>query len=211
MRMQRNLVTLVAVAALSFTLAGCSGGATSASYSSTSSNSQSDAKGQGDGKNGTDAASVTPFGADLTVTPFAVSWVDAVDIAKKQFDGDVTEVELDWNIDRYAYKIELVSATEEYEVIIDADTGEKSNAHTERIDAEDLATKKSEVIDLDQLVTWESALAAALATQAGSVDEWNLEGRAEGPQYEFDIVDSTGNDFDVILDAMTGIVLRVED
>lgn len=202
---------MVAVAAMSLMLAGCSGGADSAYDSTASSNSQSDASGQGDGTNGSDAVSATPFGADLAVTQFAVSWLDAVDIAKKQFEGGVTEVELDWNINRYAYKIELVSATEEFEVLIDADTGERSNENTERIDAEDLVTKQSEVIDLDQIVPWEDAHAAALAAQAGSVDEWNLEGRAEGPQYQFDIVDASGNDFDVILDAMTGKVVRVED
>ncbi len=211
MRTQRNSVTLVAVAAVSLMLAGCSGGAGAGSYSDAYSNSQSDASGSGDGTNGSDGASVTPVGTDLAITQFAISWLDAVDIAKKQFDGGVTEVELDWNINRYAYKIELVSATEEYEVLIDADTGEKTNQKTERIDADDLATKQSEVIDLDRIVPWEEALAAALAAQAGIVDEWNLEGRAEGPQYQFDIVDTSGNDFDVILDAMTGKVLRVED
>lgn len=204
-------MTLVAVAALSLMLAGCSDGPGSAGDPASSSNSQSDSTAQPDGSGDAAAGTATLHGADLAITQFATSWLDAVDIAKAQFDGGVTEIELDWNHNRYAYKIELASATDEYEVRIDADTGETISESTESIDADDVASTQAEVIDLSRVVSWEDALASALSAQAGVVDEWKLEGKSEGPQYEFDIVDDSGEDFEVTLDALTDNVLRVED
>lgn len=210
MRAQQKSMKVAAAAAvvLSMMLAGCSAetgtGEPSAPPSQSDSGSQSDAPVDGS----TDS---TARGADLATTAFAVSWDDAVDTAMGNFEGKLAELELDWNRDRYVYKIELVSDTEEYEVRIDADTGELVGEKTEKIESDDLAEKQAEIIDLDAIVSWDEALATALDAQNGTVNEWKLEGTEHGPQYEFDVDDDSGEDYEVTIDARTGELIGIDD
>lgn len=206
MRTEQKLATVASAAAVALTLvlAGCSSGsadpqATTQSNSATSSAAPTDDGGR------------AAMGADLAVTSFAISWSDAVDTAMDNFDGQLAEIELDWSRDRYAYKIELVSDTEEYEVRVDADTGEQFDERTEPIESDDLAEKQAEVVDINEIISWDDALAAALDAQAGTVNEWKLEGTQQGPQYQFDIDDDSGEDYEVSIDAKTGKLLGADD
>jgi len=209
MRAERKSVTVASALAvvLSVSLAGCSGSASENPPAQGESGSASDAPSDGGG----DSGATTPRGADLAVTSFAISWTDAVDAAMDKFDGRLTDVELDWSMDRYAYAIELVSDSEEYEVRVDADTGEQFDESTEAIESDDIAEKQAEVVDLDEVVSWEDALATALDAQSGTVNEWKLEGTSHGPQYQFDVDDDSGEDYEVSVDATTGDLLGVDD
>lgn len=153
----------------------------------------------------------TPRGADLATTEFTVSWTEAVDSANANFDGALTEIELDWSQDRYAYKVELVSDSEEYELRVDADTGEQFGEHTEGVDADDVAEKQAETVDPHAVVPWEEALSAALDAHSGTVSEWRLEGTERGPEYSFDIDGDSDDDHEVSVDAETGKVTEVDD
>lgn len=216
MRAQRTTTTaLAAIAvALGLTLAGCaSESAPSGDDSAPATSNGQDSGQNGDGQKKDDSGDgdTTQRGADLATTEFAVSWEDAVDTAMENFDGDLAEIELDWNRDRYAYKIELVSQTEEYEVRIDADTGEQFGEQTEKIESDDVAEKTSETIDLDTIVSWDDALATALDAQNGTVNEWKLEGTEHGPQWQFDIDDDAGEDYEVTVDAVSGDLITTDD
>lgn len=210
MSAQRNPAIMFATAAmaLSLTLVGCAGGPDGSpnDAGAPSDPSRSDS---GSGSSGGDSA--TERGADLATARFAVSWDDAVDTARGNFDGELAEVGLDWTRDRYAYKIELVSDAEEYEVPIDADTGEQFGERTEKIESDDLAEKQAEVVDADDVVPWKEALATALDARSGTVNEWKLEGTKHGPQWEFDVDGESGEDFEVTVDALTGELIGADD
>ncbi|QPZ38917.1 PepSY domain-containing protein [Paramicrobacterium chengjingii] len=208
----RTTAITAAALALGLTLAGCAddtGSTSAADGDSTSGSSQSSENSSGNAE-GSDA-STTKRGADLATTDFAIEWEDAVETAQSAFDGDLAEIELDWSRDRYAYSIELVSDSEEYEVRIDATTGEKFGERTEKIESDDVAEKTSEVIDLNNIVSWDDALATALDAQDGTVNEWKLEGTESGPQWQFDIDADSGEDYEVTINAETGELLTTDD
>lgn len=207
MHSQRKLVAVVsaAVIALGLALTGCANEA-----NEPPSDSAPPATTAPDESEAVDEAR-TPRGADLAITEFTISWEDAVDAALVNFDGELAEFELDWHRDRYAYDVELVSDVEEYEVRVDADTGEQYDERTEKIETDDLAEKQAEVVNLDAVVSWDDAVAAALDAQSGTVNEWKLEGTKHGPQYEFDVDDDSGEDYEVSVNAETGEVIKVDD
>ena len=148
---------------------------------------------------------------DLADAEFALSWEDALDIANEQFDGDLYSVGLDWERTQFAYTVKLVSDTDEYEVEIDADSGDVLAEETESLDDDDAAEKTSEIIDVEQVVPWSDALDAALNEADGRIDEWKLEGTEQGAQYQFDIDHPSGEDLEVSIDAYTGEFLRLDD
>lgn len=210
MRTKRTIALVAAIATLSLTLVGCSG--TGTPYSSDASSQGSEAPTESSPDAESPSASAAPErGADLATTVFAVTWKDAIDIAKSSFDGELLEIELEWNRSGFVYEIELVAATEEFEVRVDATTGETSNERTEAISADEFTRKQPEVINLDAVVSWDEALAAALGAQSGTVDEWKLEGTRSGPQFIFEVIDSSGRDFEVTVDAVTGKLISVDD
>ncbi|CEI82510.1 hypothetical protein J18TS1_29150 [Oceanobacillus oncorhynchi subsp. incaldanensis] len=49
---------------------------------------------------------------------------EAIQIAKQEFDGDVTEMELDYDDGRYVYELELVNGQQEADFDIHAETGD---------------------------------------------------------------------------------------
>lgn len=62
------------------------------------------------------------------------------------------------------------------------------------------------------LVSLEQAKAAALAAKPGVIDDVDLEDRSfgKGWDYEFEIMDVDGNEWEVYVDAKTGEVRKVE-
>ncbi|MDO9150074.1 MAG: PepSY domain-containing protein [Methylotenera sp.] len=61
------------------------------------------------------------------------------------------------------------------------------------------------------LITLEQAKAKALAAKPGVVDDVELENRkfGKGWDYEFEIVDADGREWEVLVDAKTGVVRDV--
>ncbi len=62
------------------------------------------------------------------------------------------------------------------------------------------------------LVSLEEAQAKALEAKPGVIDDANLENRSfgKGWDYEFEIVDVDGNEWEVYIDAKTGEVRKIE-
>lgn len=143
--------------------------------------------------------------ADLATAQFAVRWQDAVKAAQDDFSGKLSEVGMDTERTPASYKVELVSKSEEYEVLVDAETGALAHPRTEKIDADDVAEKQNETVDPQKVIPWDDALATALDVHGGPVVEWKLEGTRRGPQYQFDI-GSGADDVEVTIDAITGDV-----
>lgn len=197
MRTQRVLKTAVILAA-ALTLAGCT---TETSPEPLPSQPLDGPVSEGD-QQAEDTESVTE-GADLATTEFATSWQEAVDIAQDAFDGGLVDIELEWASGRYAYTVGLVSDTEEFEISVDASTGETFGEERESLDADDRAEARAEIFDPAEVIAWEDALEVALQAHSGRVNEWRIEGE-RGPRYEFEIDDDSGDDVEVSVDALSG-------
>lgn len=150
---------------------------------------------------------------DLANQKFDLTWKDALDKAKDNFDGDVSKIELEVEGKVYAYKIELLSDTEKYEYEIDANTGDVLEQETDDLDKDEVKSeRKNHSIDLDKVISVEDAMKTALGEQDGRVKEWKIEGKTAGPRYEFDIEKSgSTDDVEIKVDAISGDIIRTGD
>ncbi|TQO22337.1 PepSY domain-containing protein [Paramicrobacterium agarici] len=208
MRAQRTPITAAAAVAvaLGLTLAGCTA---SDDPHPNDDGPPAPTASQSSGESTT--GSGTERGAALATTAFALAWRDAVDTAKDGFEGELTEIELGWETDRYAYTVELLSGDHEHTAVVDAETGEVVTNSGEPVENNDVAEKKAEVIDYEGLVPLEEAMSTALDAQSGTVSEWKLEGTQNGAQWQFDINAGSGEDYEVTVDAYSGDVITTDD
>lgn len=154
-------------------------------------------------------ASPTPGrDADLAVTEFKLQWNDAVNVANGRFSGKLTEVGLDWEISQWAYAVELVSDTEEYDVKIGAMDGTILKEETGSLDDDD---SRDDVFDPASVIELRQAKDAALASVAGRITEWKLEGSDGKVFFEFQILaDGDDDETDVHVDATNATVVEID-
>ena len=151
-----------------------------------------------------------------------ISQDDAVAIAKKQFNGELHEIDIDEDDNRFMYDIELRSATEKAEFEIDVQTGEVLKFETEKLTNNNVAgsqnnvnnssngsaatapqTKTSQlVISLDQ------AKQIALSKAAGTVVKAELD--EDDNVYEIEIRNGK-MEYDFEIDIKTGAVVSYEE
>ena len=214
--------------ALSAALVGCSGDSTDdnspdsgeTQTQTTPGNDQGSTPPEGsadDETNAEEPTSESPGGGDetdvnkvdLADQKFDLTWQDALDQASEKFDGDVSKIELEVENGVYAYKIELLSDTQEFEYEINANTGDVLDEETDDLDQDEAKTERqNKSIDLDQVVSVEDAMTTALGEQDGRVKEWKLEGKSSGPRYEFDIEQSgSTSDVEIEVDAISGEIV----
>ncbi|ASF08280.1 hypothetical protein NBRGN_020_00340 [Nocardia brasiliensis NBRC 14402] len=155
---------------------------------------------------GTDTARV-----DLANHKFPISAQNALEAARKKFDGTLTGLELEPEgvntRDTYVYKVKLTSDTEKYTVQLTADAGTVVTEHRENLDADEQRTERMrEAINLDAAVPLNDAMATATKARSGRVEKWKIEGKDNAAQYEFDIQapGDTDEDYEVQVDAYTG-------
>lgn len=160
----------------------------------------------GSAQTDTDAARI-----DLAKHQFPISAQNALDAARKKFDGTLTGLELEpegVNAHRtYVYKVKLTSDTEQYTIQLTADAGTVVTEHRENLDADEQRTERTrEAIDLRAAVPLHDAMATATEARPGRVEKWKIEGKDNAAQYEFDIQapGDTAEDYEVQVDAYTG-------
>ncbi|GAB2491113.1 hypothetical protein GCM10008929_14080 [Alkalibacterium psychrotolerans] len=132
---------------------------------------------------------------------FAVSLDDAIDLFYETFgseDINIEEIQFERDDNRFIYEFEGWDESNEYELDIDAETGDIIKQ--EQDDNEDT----EDILDLDGIISPEEAMDIALeAAGSGYVEEWKLEVEDGRTVYEIDIEE--GDDQEV--DAHTGDVL----
>lgn len=133
---------------------------------------------------------------------FAVSLDDAVTKFREEFPAEgveITSVELDHDDDRYEYDIQGYDNENEYELVIDAESGEIISREEEQddVDPDDLA------IDFVKIISPEEAMAKALENNTGYVKSYELESEDGKLVYDIDVEEGD----DVKLDAETGDIL----
>ncbi|MDQ0175611.1 PepSY domain-containing protein [Bacillus chungangensis] len=148
---------------------------------------------------------------DLETIDFKLSTDEALEIAKEKSEGDVTELGVEKENNRYVYKIEMMTDTEETEVKIDADTGDILKEITEPLDQDEINTERQrKKIDLTNTIGHKKAISIAKKEENGNAIEWMLK-RENGPTYyEIDLLDERQNEFEIKVDAQSGNVLEVD-
>lgn len=127
--------------------------------------------------------------------------------------GVVTEIELDREVSGDKYEVEVKSEGIEYDLDIDAKTGEV--LRTKQDDEKTRATsKKSSSIDKPSvssknLLTMEEAIAIAMKKAKGVVTEAEFDKDDHRPHYEIEIEDSA-YEYEFEIDAYTGAILEFE-
>lgn len=148
---------------------------------------------------------------DLETIDFKLSTDEALQIAKEKSEGDVTELGVEKENNRYVYKIEMMTDTEETEVKIDADTGDILKENTEPLDQDEINTERQrKKIDLNNTIDYKKAISIAKKEENGNAIKWMLK-REDGPTYyEIDLLDEQQNKYEIKVDAQSGNVLEVE-
>lgn len=188
-------------------LAGCAGPAAVEVAPATSDPGASSERSEENGSGGSAGSTNEESLADASVD---VSWKDAVAAAQEAFDGRLISVELDRDRGELVYSVELVSDTEEYEAIVSASSGEIVHEQREPLEADDAAEAAEEVLDTSGLICPEETMTAATGEIDGPVKSWKLDRDWQGTFFEVEIA-ASGNDRDVLVDAVSGEVVEVDD
>lgn len=130
---------------------------------------------------------------------FAFSVYDAIEIFNEEFGApNIEEIQFEFDDGRYKYEIEGWDEAFDYEMDIDAETGEILSQESEADSDTD-----EDILDLDGIITPQEAMAIALEVSGGDyVEEWELELEDGYTVYDIDI--EGGEDQDI--DAHTGDV-----
>lgn len=132
---------------------------------------------------------------------FEVSLEDAISMFYETFGNEtinIDEIQFDRDNGRFVYEFDGWDEEFEYELDIDAETGEIIKQEQDEDDDSD------DSLDLDGIITPQEAMESALeAAGSGYVEEWTLE--VEGGRTIYDVDVEEGNDQKV--DAQTGEVL----
>ena len=138
---------------------------------------------------------------------FAISLDDAVAKFKETFPEEgieISGVELDEDDGKYAYDIQGFKENKEYEVKIDAETGDIL-AQEEEVDDDNDDLDDDIAIDFATIITPQEAMTKALENNTGYVKSYELDHNDDGKLvYEIDIEDGD----DVELDAETGDIIH---
>jgi len=116
--------------------------------------------------------------------------------------GKVTEIEFEREKSGEKYEIEVKSDGVEYDLDIDAKTGEV--LRTKQDDYDDRSHLSNE-----ELLTVEEAIAIVMKQAKGTVTEVELDDGDGGLHYEIEVEDGTF-EYDFEIDAVTGEVLKFE-
>lgn len=138
---------------------------------------------------------------------FDISLDDAVAKFKETFPEEgieVSGVELDEDDGKYAYDIQGFKENKEYEVKIDAETGDIL-AQEEEVDDDNDDLDDDIAIDFATIITPKEAMTKALENNTGYVKSYELDHNDDGKLvYEIDVEDGD----DVELDAETGDIIH---
>lgn len=133
-----------------------------------------------------------------------ISMEEAMEIAKGKYPGIVTDIELDRDHNRVKYEMDVLTKDAQYDIHVDAKTGEIVKAQKENDDREDRANAKSAKISINE------AIKTAEKDVNGKVVSVELDREDGRLVYEAEAVTKDGQEHEVTVDANTGKVVKVE-
>ncbi|WP_285768304.1 PepSY domain-containing protein [Peribacillus sp. SI8-4] len=156
------------------------------------------------------AATVLLFGgaagtAVYAVNKGAMSEDEAIKLISDKLGGEVTQFEKDWDQPK-TYEMTVKTKDGYQDVDVDAEKGEILSQEREDDDDEDMS--KQQAVE-EAKVSMEEAEKIALKKVGGQVTDAELDSENGGLVYELEIKQDK-KEFDVVVDAMTGKVLKTE-
>ena len=157
-----------------------------------------------------------------TIENGKVSQDEAVKIAKAKFNGELHELDIDEDDNRFVYDIELRSATEKAEFEIDAQTGEVIKFETEKLTNNNTTSSQNNASNSSNgsaanapktqspqlIISLDQAKQIALSKAAGTVVKAELD--EDDLVYEIEIRNGK-MEYDFEIDAKTSAVLSYEE
>jgi len=133
---------------------------------------------------------------------------EAVSSAQENFDGELTELELDEDNGEWVYKVHLENDSEEYEVELLAEDLSTSNEETESDDNNDTEDQFS----YGDAIPHDEAVQTALDEVGGELEGWSLDKDDGQLEYDVEVANSdNGDDTDVTINAESGEVIEVDN
>lgn len=163
-----------------------------------------DTSGQSDTSGNQDQAA-TDTSNGINNVEFPVTMDDAVQTFHDEFGEDVTIDQIDFDEDdgNYEYNVQGWNQENEYDLDINADTGEIQERDTESDNDDD---DQEDTLELENILTPQEAMDIAVQ-EAGSeiVEEWSLDTDNGLTVYEVNL--ENADDDDITIDAATGDVV----
>ena len=131
---------------------------------------------------------------------------------KKYPEAKITSLQLDTDFGRYFYEIEGVDQQKEYQVEVNAETGEFTKEKVETLDADEQNGVKmqEEALDLTNIISREQATTLAeKEAKVGQATDWKLE-KELGITYWEVKVKEVQQKIEVKIDAHSGKILTTE-
>lgn len=131
---------------------------------------------------------------------------------KKYPEAKITSLQLDTDFGRYFYEIEGVDQQKEYQVEVNAETGEFTKEKVETLDADEQNGVKmqEEALDLTNIISREQATTLAeKEAKVGQATDWKLEKELGITYWEVKVKESQQK-IEVKIDAHSGEILTTE-
>lgn len=132
---------------------------------------------------------------------------DASAKALEIVDGTITDIELERNMNRAYYEVDVTHEGYEYDLKFDANTGEVLEQKREKEDDRD--DDSDDIVSTEGLISSEEATKAALAAANGTVKDMELDNDDGVAQYEFEIEDGK-TEHEVTVNAKDGSIIKHE-
>ncbi|PAV30689.1 hypothetical protein CIL05_06195 [Virgibacillus profundi] len=132
------------------------------------------------------------------------------DMISDQYEGSITEFELEKEFNKVVYEVEVEGNGKEYDLKIDGDTGEVLKENTKETKTNDVPTKEQDVKTSNKdVIGIEKAEEVALKEFAGTITDLELDEDDGRLVYEIEI-ENGKKEADFEIDALTGEILEME-
>lgn len=140
-----------------------------------------------------------------------ITYKQAVNEFRKKFvKSEITSVELQTSFGEYCYTVKGFDNDNEYKWKISAVSGSLKKVETEKLDADDLAESKQDILDFNNLMDLDKATEIAeKAVAAGTAEKWELDKDNNRTIWNVNVKTESGV-YEVKMSGETGEVLKQE-
>lgn len=148
--------------------------------------------------------------ASTRLETIKISLPDAIAAFEEIYpNAAITSIDLEDSLGSYSYKIQGIEGTKEFDIRVDADSGEVTKEREEKVDRDDQG--KDNALDLKDLISLEEATEIAEGTvKDGEAIEWSLEKELATTYWEITVKTGLLSENTVKINAQTGDVLEQE-
>lgn len=125
----------------------------------------------------------------LDTQKIKLSQEEALNKFDNQFKGKkIKSIDLKLEGNQYVYEIDAFDDTKEYSAEINAETGQVSRAHSEKLDLDD---RNEKALDLSNVISRNEASKIAEKHAKGTSQEWNLDQEGNTAYWDVEVSDGT--------------------